>query len=216
MKSIVLAGALAMCASSAMAATVSFSLGGPTDNNESSFVYSQGGVDLTVSGIRCGNSAGPNSASCNAALIDRYDGGIGMDGGGNDSHQVDGSGSNEFLKLAFNPSITLKSASFTYVSNLDTFRLYTHNGTDWDYEGDANPCNQLFCVNPSTTYTYNFAGTYFGSMFLIGATGSNDDFKLKAVSVDYEVAAVPLPAAGWMLVAGLGGIAALKRRRKAA
>lgn len=30
----------------------------------------------------------------------------------------------------------------------------------------------------------------------------------------YETAAVPLPAAGWMLIAGLGGMAALRRRRR--
>jgi hypothetical protein len=30
-----------------------------------------------------------------------------------------------------------------------------------------------------------------------------------------EVSAVPLPAAGWMLLAGLGGIAVMRRRAKA-
>lgn len=33
---------------------------------------------------------------------------------------------------------------------------------------------------------------------------------------DASSAVIPLPAAGWMLLAGLGGLAALKRRRKAA
>ncbi|MEM8579922.1 MAG: VPLPA-CTERM sorting domain-containing protein, partial [Pseudomonadota bacterium] len=30
-----------------------------------------------------------------------------------------------------------------------------------------------------------------------------------------KLEAVPLPAAGWLLVAGLGGLAAMKRRKKA-
>jgi hypothetical protein len=49
---------------------------------------------------------------------------------------------------------------------------------------------------------------------------SNDQWKLKKISVTYTPPpppnVVPLPAAGWMLLAGLGGIAAMKRRRKAA
>ena len=35
------------------------------------------------------------------------------------------------------------------------------------------------------------------------------------INLSYTVAAVPLPAAGWMLLAGLGGLAAASRRKKA-
>jgi hypothetical protein len=36
------------------------------------------------------------------------------------------------------------------------------------------------------------------------------------ISAYYTVAPIPLPAAGWMLLAGIGGLAAMRRRRKAA
>jgi hypothetical protein len=52
-------------------------------------------------------------------------------------------------------------------------------------------------------------------MFLVGARGEDDDWTLKGVKVEYQPSVVPLPAAGWMLLAGLGGIAALTRRRAA-
>jgi len=37
-----------------------------------------------------------------------------------------------------------------------------------------------------------------------------------ALVASYKVSPVPLPAAGWMLLAGIGGLAAIKRRRKQA
>jgi hypothetical protein len=45
-----------------------------------------------------------------------------------------------------------------------------------------------------------------------GKTGSNYAVQFKLV----ETTPIPLPAAGWMLIAGVGGLVALKRRRKAA
>lgn len=41
-----------------------------------------------------------------------------------------------------------------------------------------------------------------------------DEHKSASLRLVAEVAPVPLPAAGWMLIAGLGGMAALRRRKK--
>jgi hypothetical protein len=41
--------------------------------------------------------------------------------------------------------------------------------------------------------------------------GTNDGFGIDAI----KVAAVPVPAAGFLLLAGLGGLAAFKRRKSA-
>ena len=49
---------------------------------------------------------------------------------------------------------------------------------------------------------------------LFNDTSERDGFAID--DVVGSVSAVPLPAAGWMLIAGFGGLAALKRRRKTA
>ena len=49
---------------------------------------------------------------------------------------------------------------------------------------------------------------------MLGATDSNDEWKLKGITVDYTPSPVPLPAAGWFLIAGIGGLAAAGRSTK--
>ena len=46
--------------------------------------------------------------------------------------------------------------------------------------------------------------------------GINGSWKLMAATVSYDVPEIPLPAAGWLLLGGLGGLAALKRHSKKA
>jgi hypothetical protein len=136
-----------------------------------------------------------------------------------DNHEIDGNFNNEFLLLTFNREITLNSVSFSFWNadrtrwghqiDGDDARVYSHDGSDWVYEEQISD-------GDNGTYTTAFADPYAGSMFAIGATDYNDGWKLRSISVDYEPSVVPLPAAGWMLFAGLGGLAAMKRRRKAA
>ena len=94
--------------------------------------------------------------------------------------------------------------------------------------------SNLLCLGGcgAGTYTLSYAGTdlytvisgagQFLNTFTV-ASGSEEDLVWSwdipkgsvfgQVSTNLEV--VPLPAAGWMLLAGVGGIAALRRRKKA-
>lgn len=195
------ASVLALSAGAASATIVHFDLGhGDSAYNQSSLHYSEGGLDLTLTGASCG------TWTCRDEDIDRYSGsGVGMNRSYWDSHTVDGYGRNEYINLEFSHDVQLKSVTFSYVTQYSDFVLYTWDGSGWNYVGEAD----------ADQGTYNFAGTYDGSIFSIGAAGAHDSWKLAGVSAHY-VAPIPLPAAGWMLLAGIGGIAAMKRRKKAA
>lgn len=58
-----------------------------------------------------------------------------------------------------------------------------------------------------------------GSTFFVGAQHKKSAFKIRSITVEYAmnggpVAPVPVPAAGVLLLGGLGGLAAFKRRKR--
>ncbi len=202
-------GGLAFIASTASAATVDFHFGKDSQSQsgywEKEIVQYEGGKTLTVTGLRCDDHKGPNHHSCGGVgySLAEWDNGIGIQKrGSSDSHQVDGKYSNEFLKLTFDKVVELKSLAFSYFTDNDKFKLYTWTGSNWNYEGYG-----------AGSSTYQLSGGYTSSMFLIGATGDHDAWKFKGVGVGHPNV-VPLPAAGWLLLGGLGGLAAMKRRKK--
>ncbi len=69
--------------------------------------------------------------------------------------------------------------------------------------------NILSGDNSSQTFSFTTSG---GNLSFANAGGDN----IGAVLSSVELAAVPVPAAGFMLFGALGGLAALRRRRKAA
>lgn len=74
---------------------------------------------------------------------------------------------------------------------------YRVNGGDWIYKNIVNP---------------NLVGLDNVTSFEIGAWGKdmNDEFTLRSITV----APVPLPATGLLMLAALGGLGAMARRRK--
>lgn len=91
--------------------------------------------------------------------------------------------------------------------------------------GDGIPCGDI--VTPTLNvgasdsltidgvdYFVSVTGFNMGASFLTAENASNTATLLGTFTAD--VAAIPLPAAGWMLLAGVGGLAALRRRKKAA
>jgi hypothetical protein len=65
----------------------------------------------------------------------------------------------------------------------------------------------LTAANTTSPLSFDFFGVRFQSVAENGGFGG---------STSFEGSAIPLPAAGWMLLAGIGGLAAMRRRKKAA
>ena len=196
-------GALALSATFASASTVDFHFGSATPHYTDKISKTVGDLTLDVTGYRC------SSSGCyQTGKMVEWGTGIGIYANKKDSHQVDGYYKDEVLKLTFNKTVKLDHVSFTYYTANDDFNLYTWDGSSWVSNGQKDAC-EANCGNAHTVHSYAFAGDYVSNMFLVAAKGNDDDWKFKGVSVS----PIPLPAAGWLLLGGLGGLAALKRRK---
>lgn len=145
------------------------------------------------------------------AVVDPDSNGLGVinnsSAGTDDQDEVDGSNWDDFLILSFSGDVQLKWAKFGDYDANDDFRIF------YDFSGDG-------VLGDGDFLTYKEDGNPFSSfpvvttdLFGFAATDKKDNWKLKKLKVHYTP--VPLPAAGFMLLAGLGGLAAMKRRKRA-
>jgi hypothetical protein len=86
------------------------------------------------------------------------------------------------------------------ISNPGTFEAFTIGDTDF-----------VFSILGFSTD----GGTTFTTSFLTQEESNNPAGLYAEFTAQENITGVPLPAAGWMLLAGIGGLAALRRRKKA-
>ena len=191
------------------------------------------GVPLTYSGPGglslgiTGHILNEDGSIGNARQVGEYRNGIGVTTFHDSTHEIDSEDAvDEVAKFAFNFAVTLLAVKFQYEDDNDdfSFSFLDGDGVLQNFYGN------LAITDTGTFGEYTFSQVWTSSMFGIGAADrtcrhgqytwscdNHDNFKIAKIKVKYEEPpAVPLPAAGWMLLAGLGGIAAMKRRRKAA
>lgn len=207
---------LALGASSASAATFDFTgpllpLGGTDLGNSASFNDTTATYSLTATALNTAISPLPD--------VNQNVAGLGVKSGTLDIGQLDNIGLNEALVFDFGTSASLTSITLSLASSFDDYRIFGSN------DGSVASCNTAACVNGVSsllasgqgvgiegTVNVGLSGTY---RYLIASTKDSAPFRADGYRVaGLDVAPVPLPAAGLMLVAGLGGLAAARRRRK--
>lgn len=121
-----------------------------------------------------------------------------------DNHQVDGKGSNEAVILNFvGRQVNLLGAAFAYVSNNDDYEVFAQNGGGFNAEVSL-PDNCWICT------VSNFS-VGSDSSFAFGAYHKSDNWKLRAL--EYEIIPTPLPATGLLMMAGIGALGFVRRRK---
>ncbi len=114
-----------------------------------------------------------------------------------ESHTVDGYGRDDYLKFSLDHDVKISSISFSDYGN-NSFNVYADGS--------------LYNLDYSSSGKWN-GEIVAGSTFFIGASEWKSGFKVKSVTVHYDVSEVPLPAAGFLLLGGLGGLVAMRRRK---
>ena len=201
------AAALALMACAASAATVEFDFSGGTGDQAASLDFNAGGLGLNVTALTYED----DYDQVGSGLVGHWSTGLGAKNWGYDSHQVDGFKNwNDMIVFAFDKAVHLLNVTFSYVDHNDDFQLFTFDAGEYVLEGSADIPGY-----GSTGTTYEFQQSWFGETFGIGAYGKNDNFKISALTVKYDdTTPIPLPAAAWTLIAGLGALAGMRRLKR--
>ena len=195
-----------------------------------SHLYSAPGLGLKVTGHLFNTTSGVLKEK---KKVTRTKSGLGIKQAGEKRALVDGKKGREILRFKFDTRVKVKRIVFTYFDSADDFELIKYNG-----QTVVRRLEQNLIVQKSTGDGF-FDGSkqdigrsilasnqqLSGRVFGIGADFRDDDFQIKTITVSYDdgsaarlardvPASVPLPAAGFLMLAGLGAFGLVARRRR--
>ncbi|MFK7752458.1 MAG: VPLPA-CTERM sorting domain-containing protein [Sedimentitalea sp.] len=210
------AAALALTTGAASAATFDFTgplfpLGGTNLGTDEVFNDVSNSYSVTATAI--------NTQQPPAPQVNQNGAGLGVNTGTFDINQLDNIFDDEALVFDFGRDAEMSSITLSLASATDDYRIYgTNDGSVVNCTSGGVGCltgvSSLLAsgqgVGIEGTVNVGLSGTY---RYLI-ATTANGFFDVDGYRVaGLDVAPVPLPAAGWLMIAGLGGLAAARRRR---
>jgi hypothetical protein len=177
--------ALLALSSVTYAVPVTFDFTGEPNGKGDPLLYSQDGIDLTVTGK-------PGYA------VDT-DRGLGVKSDKKDNTQIDGKGSLDILTMDFSEIVDLLSVTFGSVQKNDGFTLHVDGVLEFNQKipGLGKPTFDL------TSYALS------GSSFDFGARKKKDDYYIRSITV--EATSVPEPAALLLMSLGLVGVGVARK-----
>ncbi len=191
----------------ASAATLTFNFDEATTGWQRSLGYSEGGVDLSVTGM--------STDGRNALVATWYGAGLGVHSQGDHQHTIDSIGRDDAVVLRFSEEVTVTAMAFSYVSHgsvfdffVDGTRVIDNGGVAANVSFTPGYTSDLFALAADSSTSRTCL-----SWFCWNST-TESQFKLRSVTVvTADPSVVPLPAAGWGLLVGLGALAAVRRRK---
>ena len=114
-----------------------------------------------------------------------------------DDGKLDGAGAKELLQFYYSENVKITQVTFALISKKGKVTGFV-NGT---------MIGTTLVMPVFNLASFGLTGDWFGA----GAPNSKSSYRISSITV----ASVPVPAAGLMLLAGLGGLSALRRKRRA-
>jgi hypothetical protein len=197
-----IAAALLLSAAAGAADAATYTLGGSGGNLGPSAVFTAaGGPSITITAGASGILNGGTPTLFQSA------GGLGVNGSPDlNPGDIDGSPifSSEFVTVTFGWAVNLLSFGLSGVDPNDNYDISVNGGVF------SNGLVAMASNTVGQNYVTSFVLRASGTPFVDGIFG-NDDFQLASI----DVASVPLPAAGFLLIAGLGALGVAGARRRA-
>lgn len=127
--------------------------------------------------------------------------------------QIDGSPifSSERLTLSFAQDMVWNNVRFGRWDSNDDARISADGGLSFQYTGNSSTVNLGGYVSSQLTISA-YGNPLGGDCAGFFCSRGNDSFTVRSIDVD----PVPLPAAGFLLLGAMGGLAALRRKQKSA